>query len=110
VAGCAVVHHGAWYYMFYIGYRDIDHAQIGIARSRDGIANWERHPDNPIIRPGQDSWDHDACYKPYAIFDGKRWLLWYNGRHKNFEQIGLVLHEGGELGFGGGDANSDTGK
>ena len=99
VAGCQVAHHGAWYYMFYIGYRDIDHAQIGIARSRDGITGWERHPDNPIIRPGQDSWDHDACYKPFAIFDGKRWLLWYNGRHGSFEQIGLVLHDGEDLGF-----------
>jgi len=100
VAGCQVVHHGDWYYMFYIGYRDIDHAQIGIARSRDGLTGWERHPDNPIIRPGQDSWDHDACYKPFAIFDGKQWLLWYNGRHVNFEQIGLVVHEGEDLGFG----------
>jgi len=100
VAGCQVVHHSGWYYMFYIGYRDIDHAQIGIARSRDGLTDWERHPDNPIIRPGQDSWDHDACYKPFAIFDGKRWLLWYNGRHRNFEQIGLALHEGEDLGFG----------
>ncbi len=99
VTGCAVVPHGGWYYMFYIGFRDIDHAQIGIARSRDGITGWERHPDNPIIRPGQDSWDHDACYKPYAIFDGKQWLLWYNGRHGNFEQIGLALHEGEDLGF-----------
>ena len=99
VAGCQVVHHGGWYYMFYIGYRDIDHAQIGIARSRDGLTAWDRHPDNPIIRPGQDSWDHDACYKPFAIFDGKRWLLWYNGRHANFEQIGLALHEGEDLGF-----------
>ena len=100
VAGCQVVHHGGWHYIFYIGYRDIDHAQIGIARSRDGLTGWERHPDNPIIRPGQDSWDHDACYKPFAIFDGRRWLLWYNGRHGNFEQIGLVLHEGEDLGFG----------
>ena len=99
VAGCQVVHHGGWYYMFYIGYRDIDHAQIGIARSRDGLTGWERHPDNPLIRPGQDSWDHDACYKPFAIFDGKRWLLWYNGRHGTFEQIGVVLHEGEDLGF-----------
>ena len=85
--------------MFYIGFLDIDHAQIGIARSRDGISGWQRHPANPIVRPGQDSWDHDACYKPFAIFDGKKWLLWYNGRHGVFEQIGLVLHDGVDLGF-----------
>ena len=52
------------------------------------------HPANPIIRPGKTEWDHDACYKPYAIFDGEKWLLWYNGRHGGLEQIGLVTHEG----------------
>lgn len=100
VTGCQVVRSHGWYYMFYIGFRDIDHAQIGIARSKDGVTGWERHPDNPIIRPGQETWDHDACYKPFAILDGRRWLLWYNGRHANLEQIGVVFHEGEDLGFG----------
>jgi predicted GH43/DUF377 family glycosyl hydrolase len=99
VAGCQVEKHGDYYLMFYIGYRDIDHAQIGLARSKDGITSWQRHPANPIIRPGRDKWDHDACYKPYAIFDGQKWLLWYNGRHGSLEQIGVVLHEGEDLGF-----------
>lgn len=99
VAGCQVIHDRDWYYMFYIGYRDIDHAQIGVARSRDGIGQWERHPDNPIIRPGQGQWDHDACYKPYALFDGKQWRLWYNGRQGDKEQIGSAFHKGKDLGF-----------
>ena len=43
--------------MFYIGFRDRDHAQIGLARSKDGITGWERHPANPIIRPGVGKWD-----------------------------------------------------
>ena len=51
VTACQVVRHGDWHYMFYIGFRDVDHAQIGIARSRDGITNWERHSANPVIRP-----------------------------------------------------------
>ena len=99
VTGCQVLRRGAWYYIFYIGFRDIDHAQIGAARSRDGITGWQRHPANPIIRPGKNQWDHDACYKPYAIFDGQRWLLWYNGRHGDVEQIGLAIHDGEDLGF-----------
>ena len=99
VTGCQVVRRGGWYYMFYIGFRDIDHAQIGLARSRDGITGWQRHPDNPIVRPGENSWDHDACYKPFAIFDGTKWLLWYNGRHGSLEQIGMALHDGEDLGF-----------
>jgi hypothetical protein len=100
VAGAQVFRRGDWHYILYIGYRDIDHAQIGLARSQDGISNWERHPGNPIIRPGQDAFDQDACYKPFAVFDGKRWLLWYNGRHGWLEQIALVVHDGEDLGFG----------
>jgi len=99
VTGCQVIKQGDWHWMFYIGFRDVDHAQIGIARSKDGITRWQRHPANPIVRPGMDQWDHDACYKPYAVFDGRKWLLWYNGRHGGSEQIGLVLHEGEDLGF-----------
>jgi predicted GH43/DUF377 family glycosyl hydrolase len=100
VTGCQVIHRGGWYYMFYIGFRDEAHAQIGLARSRDGITSWQRHPANPLVRPGKDKWDHDACYKPYAIFDGRRWLLWYNGRKGGVEQIGLAVHKGEDLGFG----------
>ena len=99
VTACQVISQGDWHLMFYIGFRDVDHAQIGVARSRNGITDWQRHPANPIIRPGQDQWDHDACYKPFAIFDGTKWLLWYNGRHGSLEQIGVVFHEGPDLGF-----------
>jgi beta-1,2-mannobiose phosphorylase / 1,2-beta-oligomannan phosphorylase len=99
VTACQVVEHDGWYVMFYIGFRDEAHAQIGVARSRDGIAGWQRHPANPIVRPGRDRWDHDACYKPCAILDQGRWLLWYNGRRGGVEQIGLAIHEGEDLGF-----------
>jgi len=85
--------------MFYIGYWDEDTAQIGIARSRDGIGGWERHPLNPIIAPSEYDWDGEATYKPYVIFEGQRWRLWYNGRLGHMEQIGLAEHEGEDLGF-----------
>jgi len=106
VTACQVEKYGNGYLMFYIGFRDIHHAQIGVARSKDGVTGWQRHPDNPIVRPGYLKWDHDACYKPYAIFDGEKWLLWYNGRHGNVEQIGAVIHDGKDLGF---DRPSDAG-
>ena len=99
VAGVQVVKSGGWYLMFYIGYETEPQARICLARSKDGITNWQRHPANPIVFPGQDKWDHDACYKPFAIFDGAKWLLWYNGRHGGLEQIGVVFHEGEDLGF-----------
>jgi hypothetical protein len=107
VTACQVVRRGDWYYMFYIGFRDVDHAQIGVARSRDGLTGWERHPDNPIVRPTpagwrtarRIGWDQDAVYKPSAVFDGRRWLMWYNGRRGGTEQIGLAVHAGEDLGF-----------
>jgi predicted GH43/DUF377 family glycosyl hydrolase len=99
VTACQVVRPGDDYVMFYIGFRDRDHAQIGLARSKDGISGWERHLANPIIRPGKEKWDHDAVYKPFAIFDGVRWLMWYNGRRGGVEKIGLAIHEGEDLGF-----------
>ncbi|HOW66736.1 MAG TPA: hypothetical protein P5055_00535 [Candidatus Paceibacterota bacterium] len=103
VTACQVFRRGEWHVMVYIGFRDIDHAQIGIARSRDGVTAWERHPANPMIRPGQDSFDQEACYKPFVVFDGKKWLLWYNGRHGRLEQIALVFHEGDPFDFGSTD-------
>ena len=99
VTACQVVYSDGWYLMFYIGFRDNDHAQIGLARSKDGVHDWQRHPANPIVSPGENQWDHDAVYKPFAILDGNRWLLWYNGRRGSVEQIGLAIHAGRELGF-----------
>ena len=99
VTAVQVQKQGDWYLMFYIGFRDLDHAQIGVARSRDGRTGWQRHPENPIIRPGVGQWDADACYKPFAIFDGTKWLLWYNGRRGGVEQIGVAFHQGEDLGF-----------
>lgn len=99
VTACQVVRRDDGYLMFYIGFRDRDHAQIGLARSQDGITGWGRHPANPVIRPGVGNWDADAVYKPFAVLDGGRWLLWYNGRRGGVEQIGLAIHEGADLGF-----------
>jgi predicted GH43/DUF377 family glycosyl hydrolase len=99
VTAAQVILREGWYCAFYIGFRDVDHAQIGLARSKDGITNWIRHPANPIVRPTPGGWDADACYKPYAVLADGRWMLWYNGRNKSFEQIGLVTHDGENLGF-----------
>ncbi|MBP3358005.1 MAG: hypothetical protein J6K91_03760, partial [Opitutales bacterium] len=92
------------YLMFYIGFEDIHTARICMARSKDGITNWERFSGNPIIQPDfsqPDSWDASATYKPYVIFDGEKWIMWYNGRiHKlRLERIGVATYHGKDLGF-----------
>lgn len=101
VAGPCVVQQGGWHIMFYIGFRDVTDASIGIARSKDGVTGWQRHPANPIIAPGQhfSEWDFESVYKPSAIVEQDRWMLWYNGRRETVEQIGLALHPGTNLGF-----------
>jgi beta-1,2-mannobiose phosphorylase / 1,2-beta-oligomannan phosphorylase len=99
VTAAQIIFSKGWYDAFYIGFREVDHAQIGLARSKDGITGWVRHPANPIVRPTPGGWDADACYKPYAVYANGRWMLWYNGRNKSFEQIGLVTHSGEDLGF-----------
>jgi len=100
VTACQVIKRRNDYLMFYIGFKNIDFAQIGAARSKNGISNWERFKDNPIVKPGS-GWDASAVYKPYAVPDIKknRWLLYYNGRREGKEQIGIVIHNGMDLGF-----------
>jgi hypothetical protein len=87
--------------MFYIGFEDEHTARIGIARSMDGVTNWERLKTNPIISQGKNKWDASACYKPFVLYDAteKKYRLWYNGRNGGLEQIGLVIHDGEDLGF-----------
>jgi predicted GH43/DUF377 family glycosyl hydrolase len=101
VTACQILKHGDWWLMFYIGFEHENLARIGIARSKDGITNWERLPTNPIISPGKGKWDDIACYKPFVIYDAakKQWRLWYNGRNNQFERIGLAVHDGEDLGF-----------
>ena len=100
VTACQVIRRSDDYLMFYIGFRDVHYAQIGMARSADGVAGWERYGGNPIIRPGA-GWDASAVYKPYAVRDDDhdRWLLYYNGRREHHEQIGIAVHEGFDLQF-----------
>lgn len=79
------------YLMFYIGYKDINTACICAARSKDGVSDWQRVPENPLVTPTKGSWDEDSCYKPTVIrADDGTYRLWYNGRKEHFEYIGYA--------------------
>ena len=79
------------YLMFYIGYRDIHTACICAARSKDGIANWTRVPENPLVTPTPGTWDEHSCYKPTVVRDEDGlYHLWYNGRRDGDEFIGYA--------------------
>ncbi|MCL1821021.1 MAG: hypothetical protein FWG36_10265 [Oscillospiraceae bacterium] len=96
VGACQVIPREDGYWMFYIGYEDIDTARICLAKSPDGITRWERIPQNPLISPSPGEWDAEACYKPFAIYaeDKKEWRLYYNGRRGNREYIGFASKTG----------------
>lgn len=99
VTACQVFPYGDEYRMFYIGFFDENRAQIGTARSKDGITGWQRSARNPIVSPTPGGWDADACYKPFVLPVGGRWMLWYNGRRGPVEQIGAAVCDSQELPF-----------
>ncbi|MBO1327120.1 family 43 glycosylhydrolase [Acetobacter suratthaniensis] len=104
VTACNVHYVDGWYYMFYIGFADTNHAAICLARSRNGIDQWERHPSNPILQAPSGllnffEWDRDAIYKPAAVLTDKGWVMFFNARRRHTEQIGMATHEGQSLGF-----------
>ena len=80
-------------YLFCVGFQNITSASIGLARSRDCL-KWERYPSNPILQPTVGGWDKDSTYKPFVIFNRKKWMLSYNGRSGALERIGLAIHKG----------------
>lgn len=101
VAPCVVKENG-WFYMFYVGHLHEERAQVGLARSRNGITGWEKHPDNPLIAPTEGTWDSVAVYKPFVMKVNGQWIMWYNGAAYEepiwvFEQIGMAYLEADSL-------------
>ena len=86
------------YYMFYIGYTDINTARILLTTSKDGI-HFDRENIKLIVAPSENGFDKDACYKPSAVYDKEddKWYLYYNGRTIGDEFIGLYTKKGYEL-------------
>lgn len=90
VGGCDVHIVNGKYIMYYIGYQNVDVARICIAKSVDGLS-WKRVDNNPVLSPSKNGWDCDAVYKPcVAYYKGKKYM-WYNGRKKNIEKLGLAI-------------------
>ncbi len=88
-----------WYYMTYLGSDSDMRAQNGLARSRDGITNWERHPSNPIVAGTEGKWDCQGICKLTVIEVEDGYMGWYNGFNNTIEEMGVVKHTGFDLGF-----------
>lgn len=100
---CCVVRDPEYFYMFYLGISADRTASIGIARSRDGITGWERHPDNPIVAGTDGGWDYLGVCKPFVLKTDDGYLMWYNGCNQSEgegqvkEEIGVAWHKGYQL-------------
>lgn len=67
-----------------------------MARSSNGITGWSVINDAPILGPGVGKWDQHAVYKPTIVYDDESQvvMIWYNGRFKHSEKIGLAERYG----------------
>lgn len=97
VEACFVMKRPDYYYMFYLGISGDAKAAAGLARSRDGITNWERHPDNPVIAGTDGNWDYASICKVSVIEEEDGYKMWYNGCNRGGEQIGYAVHKGLDL-------------
>lgn len=105
-AQCADVHlhSDGYYYLFYIGVDGDRHASIHLARSRDGISQWEKHPDNPIVAGTDGGWDYICVFRPALVEVEDGYWLYYNAAfyldrderegRKASEAIGRAVHRG----------------
>lgn len=83
--GPSVIKDGNTYKMWYCGYdasvngnTTDGHANIGYATSSDGI-NWIKHPSNPILITGINSWDSIYVQDPHVIKQGSIYHMWFGG-------------------------------
>jgi len=97
----AVIKKDGLYYMFYTGV-NINVAQaICLAASRD-LTVWERHPENPVLRPGSwGEWSAERwsdCRDPMVLHDNGAYYIYYcsakrqNGK-KPYPALGIASSE-----------------
>lgn len=91
----AVLHDGGKYRMW-VSWRP--KAGIGLVESADGI-HWSEP--KVVLGPNRESKWEERINRPAVLKRGdtyhNRWLLWYNGRKGDLEQIGLATREGRDL-------------
>ena len=97
VEACYVLKEPDEYRMFYMGVNGDGNSAIGLARSRDGVTGWERHPDNPILAGTDGLWDWKGTCKASVLRDEHGYQMWYNGSNQYGEQVGYAYHRGLDL-------------
>ncbi len=82
VEGASCIAVDGWLYMFYAGGYNNEPQQIGIAKSKDGIA-WTRLSDNPFLANGKPgTWNESESGHPDIIRDEKgKYHLFFQGNN-----------------------------
>jgi len=99
VSACFVFKQDGWYYMTYLGSDSDMRAANGMARSRDGITNWQRHPDNPVFGAVEGAWDCAGVCKVSVLKQEDGYIGWYNGFSHVLEEMGVYYHKGFDFDF-----------
>lgn len=99
VSGSFVIRQDDFYYLFYMGVDEDGIACLGLARSKNGITGWIRHPSNPLYAGTDGSWDWLGVRGPSVLPDGSQIKIWYTGLDRGIRNIGLLTHEGLSLMF-----------
>ncbi|MDD3642196.1 MAG: DUF2341 domain-containing protein [Candidatus Krumholzibacteria bacterium] len=80
--------------MYYHGFSGPTH-QIGLATSTDGL-NWSKHPGNPILVPGPETWDASQVRVPMVWKEGLTdYRMIYTGLGSGGFQVGYATSEDG---------------
>ena len=69
---------------------------IGVATSPDGLVDWSKRAENPVLTPGASgSWDSSTAERPSVIKLGGKYYMWYTGSDGSTSQIGLATSDDG---------------
>ena len=99
VEGAYVLRQDDWYYMFYMGVDGDEITSVGMARSRNGIDGWQRHPSNPVYSATDGTWDWIGARGPCVLNDNGKLRMWYSGKDRRSRAIGLLERETVSLDF-----------
>lgn len=100
VEGCCVLRQAdGYYYMFYMGVDGDGITGVGLARSRDGVTGWERHPSNPIYAGTDGGWDWLGVRGPCVLAEEGQLRMWYTGLDRGVRTLGVLTHPGEALAF-----------
>jgi hypothetical protein len=85
--------------MFYMGVDGDGISCAGLARSRDGVTNWVRHPSNPVYAATDGTWDWIGVRGLSILAEDDRIRMWYTGVDRTLRTLGMIEHPGIDLSF-----------